>query len=136
MRGPGVHKNIYDGGTKLWLILRVGFISSHFTVSYLFPVNPRAITGAPKMNLQLVVKSPHALIIKPRLVHVVHMYDLCTWMTWMNVQSAETYGRLQCQQDCQRNKCCIREDPVFHHKLYSNYLCVAGKLSYCNITNM
>ena len=56
--------------------LRVGFISSHWTVDKLFPVNPRAITSPPKMSLLLEAKSMPALIIKPRLILVAHTDDL------------------------------------------------------------
>ena len=48
----------------------LGFISSHLTVNKLFPVNPKAITGPPKMSLLLEAKSMPALIIKPRLILV------------------------------------------------------------------
>ena len=69
MRRLGIHKNIPVSGTELTLGLRVGFISAHLTVNKLFPVNPRAITGPPKMSLLLEAKSMLALIIKPRLIH-------------------------------------------------------------------
>ena len=77
MRRLGIHKNIPVSGTKLTLGLRVGFISSDLTVNKLFPVNPRAITGPPKMSLLLEAKSMRALIIKPRLILVAHTDDLC-----------------------------------------------------------
>ena len=76
MRGLGIHKNILVSGTKLKLGLRVGFISSHLTADKLFPVNPRAITGPPKMSPLLEAKSMPALIIKPRLTPVPRMNDL------------------------------------------------------------
>ena len=66
----GIHKNIPVSGTKLMLSL------AHFTVDKLFPVNPRAITGPPKMSLLLEAKSMPALIIKPRLILVAHPDDL------------------------------------------------------------
>ena len=65
-RGLNVHKNIPVSITKLTLGLRVGIISSHLIADKLFPVNPRAITGPPKMSLLLEAKSMPALIIKPR----------------------------------------------------------------------
>ena len=71
MRRLGIHKNFPVSGTKLTLGLRVGFISSHLTVNKLLPVNPRAITGPPKMSLLLEAKSMPALIIKPRLILVI-----------------------------------------------------------------
>ena len=57
MRRLGIHKNIPVSATKLTLGIRVGFISSHLTVVKLFPVNPRAITGPPKMSFLLEAKS-------------------------------------------------------------------------------
>ena len=76
MRRLGIHKNIPVSGTKPTPGLRVGFISSHLTVDKLFPVNPRAIMGPPKMSLLLEAKSVPALIIKPRLILVAHTDDL------------------------------------------------------------
>ena len=65
MRGLNIHKNIPVSVTKLTLSLRVGFIGSHLTADKLFPVNPRVITGPPKISLLLEAKSTPALIIKP-----------------------------------------------------------------------
>ena len=76
MRGQDIHKNSPVSVTKLMLGLRVGFISSHLTVDKLFLVNPRAITGPPKMSLLLEVKSMPALIIKPGFILVAHTDDL------------------------------------------------------------
>ena len=81
MRGLNVHKNIRVSVTKLMLSLQVGFISSHLTVDKLFPVNPRAITGPPKMSLLLEAKSISAWIIKPRLIVVSHTDDLGWYIT-------------------------------------------------------
>ena len=81
MRGLNVHKNIPVSITKLTLGLRVGFISSHLTAGKLFPVNPRAITGPPKMSLLLEAKSMPALIIKPRFILVTHTDDLGRYIT-------------------------------------------------------
>ena len=75
------NKNIPDSVTKLTLGLRVGFISYHITADKLFPVNPRAITGTLKMSLLLEAKSMPALIIKSRLILVMHMDDLCWYIT-------------------------------------------------------
>ena len=75
MRRLGIHKNIPVFGTKLTLDITVDFISSHLTVDKLFPVNPRAITGPPKMSLLLEAKSIPASIIKPRLILVAHTDD-------------------------------------------------------------
>ena len=79
--GLGVHKNIPVSNTKLTLGLRVGFVSSHLTEDKLFLVNARAITGPPKMSLLLEVKSTPALIVKPRLILVMHTDDLGRYIT-------------------------------------------------------
>ena len=76
MRRLGIHKDIPVSDTKLTLGFRVGSISSHLTVDKLFPVNPRAMTGPPKMRLLLEAKSMPALIIKPRLTVVAHTDDI------------------------------------------------------------
>ena len=81
MRGLDTHKNSPVSVTKLTLGLRVGFISSHLTVDKLFPVNPRAITGKPKMRFLLEAKSMPALIIKPRLILVTHTNHLGWFIT-------------------------------------------------------
>ena len=81
MRGLNIHKNIPVSVTKLTLGLRVGFVSSHLTADKLFPVNPRVITGPPKMSLLLEAKSMPALIIKPRLILVTHTDDLGWYIT-------------------------------------------------------
>ena len=73
--------NIPVSITKLTLGLRVGFISSHLTADKYFPVNPRAITGLPKMSLLLEVKSMSALINKPRFILVTHTDDLGWYIT-------------------------------------------------------
>ena len=76
MRGLNIPKNITVSITKLTLILRVGFISSHLIMDKLFPINPRAITGPPKMSLLLEAKSMPALIIKLRFILATHTDDL------------------------------------------------------------
>ena len=81
MRGLNVHKNIPVSITKLTLGLLVGFIGSHLTADKLFPVNPRAIKGPPKMSLLLEAKSMPALIIKPRLILISHTDDLGWYIT-------------------------------------------------------
>ena len=80
-----IHKNGPVSITKQTLGLRVGFISSHLTGNKLFPVNPRAITGNPKMSLLLMAKSMPALIIKTRLILVTHTDDLA-WNITSNQQ--------------------------------------------------
>ena len=74
--GTDVHKNIPVSVTKLTLSLQLGFISSHLTADKLFPVNPRAVTGPPKMRLLPEAKSIPALIIKSRLILASHKDDL------------------------------------------------------------
>ena len=64
MRRLDIHKSIPVSDTKLTMGLRVGFISFHLTADKLFPVNPKAIRGPPKMSLLLEVKSMPALIIE------------------------------------------------------------------------
>ena len=85
MRRLGIHKNIPVFDTKLMLTLRVGFIGSHLTVDKLFPLNPREITGPPKMSLLLEAKSMPALIINPRLILVAHT-DVHVWDNMSNKQ--------------------------------------------------
>ena len=81
IRGLDIHKNSPVSVTKLTLGLWVGFISSHLTANKLFPVNPRAITGPPKMSLLLEAKLMPALIIKPRFILVTHRDDLGWYIT-------------------------------------------------------
>ena len=131
MRGLDIHKNIPVSVTKLTLGLRVSFISSHLTANKFFPVNPRAITGLPKMSLLLEAKSMPALIIKPRLILVAHRDDLGLVH---NVQPAEVgrskpKPRSKPEEDCQQDKCYARADTVLHHRQHSNWLDVSLKLS-------
>ena len=69
-KGLGVNKNIPVPDTKLTLILRVGFISSHMRADKLLPVNQRANVGPPKISLLHEVNSTPSLIMKPRLILV------------------------------------------------------------------
>ena len=85
MRELDIHKNIPVSVTKLTLGLRVGFISSHLTADKLFPVNPKAITGPPKMGLLLYAKSTPALIIKPSVI-IVARTDNLRWYITSNLQ--------------------------------------------------
>ena len=85
MRLVGIHKNSPVSVTKLTHGLRVSFISSHLTENKLFPVNPRAITGPPKMSLLLESKSMPGLIIKPWLILVMYTDDL-RWNITSNQQ--------------------------------------------------
>ena len=82
MRGLDVHENIDVSDTKLMLGLRVCFIIFDLTVNKLFPNNPRAITGPPKMSLLLEVESTSALIIEPRLILLTHTDDLGGYITY------------------------------------------------------
>ena len=61
--------------------LRVCFISSDLTANKLFPINPRAVTGPPKMSLLFEVESTSALIIEPRLILVTCTDDLGGYIT-------------------------------------------------------
>ena len=81
MRGWDIHKNSPVSATKLTLGLRVGFISSHLTVNKPFPVNPRVMTGPPKISFLLETKSMPALIIKPRLILDMHTDDRGWYVT-------------------------------------------------------
>ena len=81
MRGLDVHENIDVSDTKLMFGLRVCLISSDLTANKLFPFNPRATTGPPKMSLLLQVESTSALIIDPRLILVTHTDDLGGYIT-------------------------------------------------------
>ena len=76
MRGMNIHQNIPVSASTLTLSIRVGFISNHLKADKLFQVNPREITGPPKMSLQLEALSMPAPIIKPGLILVTHMDDL------------------------------------------------------------
>ena len=80
MRGL-VHQDNDVSDNKLMLGLRVCFISSDLTVNKLFPINPRAVTGPPKMSLLLEVESTSALIIDPRLILVTYTDDLGGYIT-------------------------------------------------------
>ena len=88
VRRLDIRKNIPVSVTKLTLGLRVGFILSHLTANKLFPANPRVITGPPKMSLLLEAKSMPALIIKPRIILVMHTDDLAFYI--MSNQQGQT----------------------------------------------
>ena len=90
MRRLDVHENIDVSDTKLILGLRVCFISPDLTVNKLFPINPRAITGPPKMSLLLEDESTSALIIEPRLILVAHFYK--TYFLVVFRKSIRTYN--------------------------------------------
>ena len=81
MRGLDVHENIDVSDTKLMFGLRVCFISSDLTANKLFLINPRAVTGPPKMSLLLEVESTSALTIEPRLILVTYTDDLGGYIT-------------------------------------------------------
>ena len=88
MRGMNIHKNIAGYFTELMLGHLVGFISSYLTMDKLFRVNLRAITGPPKMSLPLEAKSMPSLIIKPRLIHVIHTDNLGFYITFVGLLKA------------------------------------------------
>ena len=81
MRGMNIHKNIPVSVTKLMLGHRVGFICFHMTTDKLFPINPRAITGPPKIRFLLEAKSMPALIINPMSIPVIHTDELGCYIT-------------------------------------------------------
>ena len=117
MRGLNVHENINVSDTKLMLGLRVCFTSSNLTVNKLFLINPRAVTGPPKMSLLLEAESTSALIIEQRLILVPYTDDLGGCIT-SNKQGKN--ARSKPPQECQKTKCYGRADPALHHRLCSN----------------
>ena len=118
MMGLDIHKNIPVSVTKLTLGLRVGLICSHLTVAKLFPVNPRAITGPPKVCLQLEAKSMPALIIKQRLIFVAHADDLGWYIT--SNQHGQMFVQNLNRSVSKPNVMPPRADPVLLHRQYSN----------------
>ena len=121
MKRLGIHKNILVSGTKATPGLRVGFISSHLTVDKLFPVNPRAITGPPKMSLLLVAKSMPALIIKPRLILLAHLDILVGTKrpTSSNKCSFKTSTGLSLDQILRQGRSCTAPQTVFQLYIYN-----------------
>ena len=81
----GIHKNIAVFNSKLTLGLRVRFMSSNLTADKPIPVNPRVITGPPKMSLLLEAQNSPALTIKRRLILVAHS-DYLGWYITPNHQ--------------------------------------------------
>ena len=65
-------------------------------------INPREITGPPKMNLLIEGKRTPALIIKPRLLLVVDTDARCV----------DTCSKVQ--QDYPLSKCFVKADRVLH----------------------
>ena len=97
-------------------------------VDKLFQFNPRAITDPPKISFLLEARSTTVLIIKPRLVHVAHTYDLSRTYVTSNLQGQMfvqnlivskpnvTPGRiLYCTEDC------IPVELMFHEYFPSFY---------------
>ena len=118
MRGLDIHQNTDVSDTKLMLGIRVCFISSDLTANKLFPINPRAVTGPPKISLLPEVDSTSALIIEPRLILVRYTDDL-GGMLAQNIDRSKD-ARSKPPQDCQKTKYYARADPALHHRLYSN----------------
>ena len=87
--------------------------------------------GPPKMSLLLGAKSMPALMIKPRFILVTHTDDL-GWYIMSNQQGKMFIQNLQ--QDCQKAKCYAKAVPILHHRQYSNWLDVSGKLSYSRMS--
>ena len=80
-KGLDIHKDISVVITEQTLSLLVGFISLDLAADKLFPVDQRAITGAPKKRLLLEAQSRPALIIKQRLILVAHTDALNCYIT-------------------------------------------------------
>ena len=131
MRGLDVHENIDVSDTKLILGLRVCFISCVLTANKLFPIKPRAVTGAPKMSLLLEVGSTSPLIIKRRLILVTYTDYLGGYITFNQegkilVQNLHrifrrpnlTPGEIpHCTTDCIQLTWCFRKTFLLTHKL-------------------
>ena len=88
----------------------------------------KAIKGSPKVSFLDEAKSMHELIIKPRLILVVHTDDL-GWCIKSNQQGAN--ARSKPQQDCQQTNVtlgqilyctihCIPINLMFHEKFHTN----------------
>ena len=118
MRLLDIHQNTDVSDTKLMLGLRVCFISPDLTANKIFPIDPRAVTGPPKMSLLLEVDSTSALIIEPRLILVRYTDDLGGMLAQNINRSKDACSKPP--QDCQKTKCYTRVDPALHHRLYSN----------------
>ena len=108
MSGVGIHKNIFTSDTKLTLGLWVAFISSDLLWldnGELFPVDPRAIPGPPKMSLLLEAKkhtcSYHQTMAYPCCAHgwpwLVHNVqpssDNCSFKTWTGLSAGQMLCR-------------------------------------------
>ena len=128
MRGLDIHMNSPVSVTKLTLILWVGFISSDVTADKLFPVNPSAIAGPPKMNLLLEAKRMPALIIKPGLILVTHTDDL-GWFITSNQQGkmfVQNLNRIVCKPNVMPGQIlyctadCIPVDLMFQGNFSTN----------------
>ena len=77
MRGLGIHKNIPVSDTKLTLGLRVGVISTRLTEDKFFSINPRQQSRASTEDESPAwTKITTELIIKPRLILIVHTDDI------------------------------------------------------------
>ena len=97
----------------------VRFICSYLTVDKLFPVKPRAITGPPKLDL-LEAESTPELIVKPRLILVVHLDDL-NWYTTSNQLGQMFIQNLN--RIFSKAKCYSMADLVLHHRLFQLTWC-------------
>ena len=79
------------------------------------------------MSFLLETKSMPALIIKLRLMLVMHTDDL-GWYMISNQQGQMFVQNLN--SIVSKAKCYGRADTVLHHRLYSSWLDVSRKLSY------
>ena len=129
MRGLDVYQNIDVSDTKLTLGLWVCFISSNLTVNKLFPINPRAITGPPKMSLLLDVESTSALIIEPRLILVLpgqrkNLEWLLKYMMWCCIWCDALYNVKQHMMWCSIR--CDAAFDVMQHFMWCSIWCDAA----------
>ena len=109
MRALVIHKNIPVSDSKVTLGLRVGSIFSQLTADKHFPVNPRVITGPPKMRFLLDAQSTPALITKLRLILVVHTDDLVWYITQIQREkcSFKSSTELSADQMLRQSRCNI-----------------------------
>ena len=95
------YKNVPVSDTKLMLVLRVGFISSHLTSNEIFPVNLRAIMGPTK-----IWASCNRSKARLHWLSNQGLSFLCTQMTLVGTLRPSSRDRCssrsQAQQDCER----------------------------------
>ena len=90
----------------------------------LFPVNPEAITGPPKMSLLLEAKSMPALIIKPRFILVTHTDDLGWYIAYHSSTGLSADQMLHQGRSCiapQTVTWCFRKPFLLTHKFVTTW---------------